>query len=158
MQCLYLIFQFKMLLNILSILLNKTKYFLSKLRRIFPADNSPNEGVTALVTLFELTLESARELESEFPSVFKRLPQARQFSSNLSKAPVCDLLASFVEVHMNPLLSNISMHILHTYSIHFLRFWKGEFVQQSRASLVGDRFIYSHDLNVWIRDDIVRRN
>ena len=111
-----------MLLNILSILLKKTKYFLSKLRRIFPADNNPNEGVTALVTLFELTLESARELESEFPSVFKRLPQAQQFSSNLSKAPVCDLLASFVEVHMNPLLSNISMHLLHTYSIHFLRF------------------------------------
>ena len=27
----------------------------------------------------------------------------------------------------NPLHPNISMHILHTFSIHFLRFWKGEF-------------------------------
>ena len=34
-------------------------------------------------------------------------------------------------------------------SIHFLRCWKGEFVQQSIAYLVGDHFLYSHDLK-WI--------
>ena len=28
----------------------------------------------------------------------------------------------------------------------------------SRASSVGDHFLYSHDLNVWFRCDIVRRN
>ena len=28
----------------------------------------------------------------------------------------------------------------------------------TRVSLVGDHFLYSHDLNVWFRDDIVRRN
>ena len=33
-------------------------------------------------------------------------------------------------------------------SRHFLGFWQGEFVQQSRASLVGDHLLYSHDLNV----------
>ena len=27
-----------------------------------------------------------------------------------------------------------------------------------RASLVGDHFLYSHDLNVWFRCDVVRRN
>ena len=44
------------------------------------------------------------------------------------------------------------------YSIPFLRFWQREFVEQSRASSVGDHFIYSCDLNVWFRGDIVRRN
>ena len=32
------------------------------------------------------------------------------------------------------------------FSIHFLGCWQGEFVQQSRASLVDDHFLYSHDL------------
>ena len=32
--------------------------------------------------------------------------------------------------------------------IHFLKCQRGEFMQQSRASLVGDRFLYSRDLNV----------
>ena len=43
-------------------------------------------------------------------------------------------------------------------SIHFLRCWQGEFVQQSRASLVGDHFLYSRNLNVWFGYNIVRRN
>ena len=43
-------------------------------------------------------------------------------------------------------------------SRHFLRLWQGEFVQQSRASLVGDHFLYSHDLDVWFRADVVWRN
>ena len=43
------------------------------------------------------------------------------------------------------------------FSIHFLRCWQGEFVEQSRAFLVGDLFLYSHDVNVWYRGDIVRR-
>ena len=32
------------------------------------------------------------------------------------------------------------MHIPHTVSLHFLRFREGEFVQQTRASLVFDDF------------------
>ena len=44
------------------------------------------------------------------------------------------------------------------FSIHFLRCWQREFVQQSRASPVGDHFLYSPGLNVWFRGDIVRRN
>ena len=41
---------------------------------------------------------------------------------------------------------------------HFVAFWQGEFVQQSRASLVGDHLLYSYDLSIWFRGDIVRRN
>ena len=44
------------------------------------------------------------------------------------------------------------------FSIHFPRFWQGEFVKQSRASSVSDQFLYSHDLNGRFRSDIVRRN
>ena len=42
--------------------------------------------------------------------------------------------------------------------MHFLGCWQGEFVQQSRASLVDDHSLYSCDLNVWYRDGIVGRN
>ena len=44
------------------------------------------------------------------------------------------------------------------FTIHFQRCWQGEFIEQSRVSLVGDHFLYSHDLNAWFRGDIVRRN
>ena len=44
------------------------------------------------------------------------------------------------------------------FSKHFLRCQPGEFVQQSRASLVGDQLLYSPNLNVWFRGDMVRRN
>ena len=37
------------------------------------------------------------------------------------------------------------------------RCWQGGLVAQSRIFLVGDRFFYSRDLNVWSRGDIVRR-
>jgi len=87
-----------MLLSILSSLLAKTKYSLTRIRRIFPAENSPTNGVPALVALYELTLESARQLQSEFPSVFSVLLQARQFANNLTTEPVSDLLASYLKV------------------------------------------------------------
>ena len=34
------------------------------------------------------------------------------------------------------------------FTIHFLRHCRGEFVEQSRVSLVGDQFLYSCDLSV----------
>ena len=37
------------------------------------------------------------------------------------------------------------------FSIHSLRFWQGEFVSESTASLVDDHFLYSSDLSVWLR-------
>ena len=43
-------------------------------------------------------------------------------------------------------------------SVLFLRGWQGEFLYQSRASLVVDYFLYSCDLNVWLRGGMVRRN
>ena len=42
----------------------------------------------------------------------------------------------------------ISMHILLSVLNHFLRCRQGEFVSQSKATLVGDHFFYSRDLNV----------
>ena len=44
------------------------------------------------------------------------------------------------------------------FPICFLRCWQGEFVEKSRASLVGDHFLYSCDTNVCFWGDIVRRN
>ena len=48
------------------------------------------------------------------------------------------------------------------FSIHFLRYWQGEFVKKSRASLDSrealNHFLYSGDLNVWFRGYIVMRN
>ena len=44
------------------------------------------------------------------------------------------------------------------FSIHFLMCCEGEFVWQSRGSSVNYHFLYSHDLNAWLRDDIERRN
>ena len=49
------------------------------------------------------------------------------------------------------------MHILHTVLYTFPKVLIRR-VFQSRASLVGNHFLYSHDLNVWFRWDIVRRN
>ena len=42
--------------------------------------------------------------------------------------------------------------------IHFLRCWQGEFVYQSKDSFPGDQFLYSHDLDVWFRGNVVGRN
>ena len=55
-----------------------------------------------------------------------------------------------------PLTSVCIFSIL--FSIHFLRCWRREFVYRSREYLVGDNFLHSHDVTVWYRGDIVRRN
>ena len=44
------------------------------------------------------------------------------------------------------------------FPMHFQRGWQGEFVSQSRAALVGDHLLYSHNFHVWFRCEIVRRN
>ena len=44
------------------------------------------------------------------------------------------------------------------FSKHFLGYQHGEFVLQSRSSLVGDQLLYSPDLQVQFRGDMVRRN
>ena len=55
----------------------------------------------------------------------------------------------------NPLLPNISMHILHTVLWTFPNVLIRRICSQSRASLVDDHFLYSHDLNLWLQGDIV---
>ena len=42
--------------------------------------------------------------------------------------------------------------------MYFPRHCQGEFVQQSRASLVADHLLYSHDHHEQFSGDIVRRN
>ena len=41
------------------------------------------------------------------------------------------------------------------FSIHFLRCWQGEFVEQSKASLAGDHFLYSQEIRcaslLWVK-------
>ena len=44
------------------------------------------------------------------------------------------------------------------FSKHFLRCQHGEFVLQSRSSLVGDQLLYPPDLQAQFRGDMVRRN
>ena len=47
---------------------------------------------------------------------------------------------------------NISMHILQTVLHTFFKvLTRTIYLKQSLASLVGDHFLYSHDLNVWSR-------
>ena len=43
------------------------------------------------------------------------------------------------------------------FSLHYLGCWQGEVVKPS-TFLSCDHFLYSQDLNVWFRGDIVRRN
>ena len=43
--------------------------------------------------------------------------------------------------------------------IHFFRCWWGEFQCSTiKISSIGDYFLHSHDLNVWFKGDIIRRN
>ena len=44
------------------------------------------------------------------------------------------------------------------FSIHFLTCRQGEFVYQSKASLVGDHFLFTRDVNGCFRGDIVGEN
>ena len=64
--------------------------------------------------------------------------------------------APFIEMVSITLYTLTSECIFFTlFFITFLRSWKGEFVEKSEAALVGD---HSLDLDVWFREDIVRRN
>ena len=44
------------------------------------------------------------------------------------------------------------------FSMHFLRWWQGEFVEKSRASLGEDHFLHSCDRIVWFMDYMLKRN
>ena len=54
-----------------------------------------------------------------------------------------------IGINLYTLTSECIFSIL--FSIHFLRCWQGEFVEQSGVSLVVDHFLDSHDLNVQFR-------
>ena len=66
-----------------------------------------------------------------------------------------DYMASIHSLTLNTQTSICIFSLL--FSIHFSRCWQEEFVQWSRASLVDDHLLYSRDLNVWSRGNIVRR-
>ena len=72
---------------------------------------------------------------------------------------LCSLAFGFIPVKGLTLYTLTSVCIFSIlFSTHFQRGWQGEFVSQSRAALVGDHLLYSHDFHVWFRADIVRRN
>ena len=85
-----------------------------------------------------------------------------------SKGTVMDTWCFLSIWNHNP---KISMHILHTvlWIFHKMPTWRicltiksffsqhGELIYQSRASLVGDQLLYSPDLHVGYRCDMVRR-
>ena len=73
-----------------------------------------------------------------------------------SRFPLQILLTISMYLTLSSLASVWIISIL--LSRHFPGFWQGEFVQQSRASLVGDHILYSRDLSVWFKGDVVRRN
>ena len=58
----------------------------------------------------------------------------------------------------SPLHPLIRMHCLHTVLYTFPKVLTRTICLTVRASLVGDHLLYSHDLNVWFRGDVVRRN
>ena len=51
-------------------------------------------------------------------------------------------------VNLNLLTLYISMHILHTVLCTFTKLLSRRICLQSRASLAGDLFLYSYDINV----------
>ena len=58
-------------------------------------------------------------------------------------------------IFINPLHPRISMHILHTAPYTFAKVQARRICLALRASSVGDHFLFSHDINVWFRGDIV---
>lgn len=103
-----------MLLSILSDLLGKTKYLLTRIRKVFP-ENTPKDGVpalVALVALFELSLESGRQVQLEFQPFFSTLRQAQLFARNLSTEPLGDILASYVKVKSGNILLPLTSVLL----------------------------------------------
>ena len=59
---------------------------------------------------------------------------------------------------VNPLQPNISMHILHTVLYTSPKVLTRRICLRIKSFFFGDHSLYSHDLNVWFRADIVRRN
>ena len=83
-----------------------------------------------------------------------RFQTAEAFGENLTCIGIPVLLCTFC-IKTLPLYTLKLVYMFSTlFSIHFLRCWQGEFVKRSRASLVHDHFLYSCDLNVWLRGDI----
>ena len=79
----------------------------------------------------------------------------RRIISNISQAEICS--------HSCPPLTLYSLTLICIFSIlfstHFLRCWLRRICIQSQASLilVGDHFLYSHNLSVKLSDATVRR-
>ena len=62
-------------------------------------------------------------------------------------------------INSDPSVPKTSLRILHSaVYIYFLWYWPEEFVSQLGAFLVGDHFLYSHDLSAWFSNNTVRRN
>ena len=68
------------------------------------------------------------------------------------------LMVWLVDFFFKSFTPKISMHILHTDLYTYPKVLMRRICWKSRASFVGDHFLYSHKFNVRFRVDIVRRN
>ena len=79
--------------------------------------------------------------------------------SNLCVVGVCKIPFFWLVLLKSTLCTLTSVYTFSIlFSIHFLMCWEGEFVEQSRASLVEDLYPDPFDLSIWFMGDIVRRN
>ena len=94
-----------------------------------------------------------------FTQVWLIFPDLKSFHSN----DVTYLLRVSVECFnflllVNPLHPNIGIHILHFVLYTLPKLLTRRIFLTIKSFLVGDHFLYSHDLHVWCRGDVIGRN
>lgn len=86
-----------MCIQILSLLFRLSKYYLTRVTRLFK-QNSPPGGVASLVAMAAMVQEAAHFLKSTFPAVFMNVREAREFVDSLDEEPFEIQLASYLKV------------------------------------------------------------
>ena len=112
-------------------------------------DTLPSNGVLACTVPFKTLISSC----GTFKTMNKRTEKwggqyFQRFTSRLSILSTLPTLHTLVSVRISCVLL----------FIHLLLQWQKEVVYQSRAYLVIDHLLYSHNLSVWFRADNVGRN
>ncbi|XP_031557070.1 uncharacterized protein LOC116293750 [Actinia tenebrosa] len=88
--------EFLMCIEILSLLFRLSKYYLTRVTRLFK-QNSPPGGVTSLVAMAAMVEEAAHFLKSTFPAVFMNVREARKFVDSFGEEPFEIQLASYLK-------------------------------------------------------------
>ena len=97
-----------------------------------------------------------RSLGNNTPANPHTLSRIISFAGESFLSP--SLLISFLLLKLNPSQPYIGIHIFHTVLHTFPKVLTGRICWTVKSFLVGDHFLYSHDLNVWFRGVIERRN